>query len=148
MTITNFNRLTLDELRRKLDAAAKLVGDNLGIKIAVGGIKFTPTNCTIKLEAAVIDTTGAVAVVRTREVEDFAAFCGMFSLRTDDLGKDFVFRGCLYRITGLKPSAPKFPVIAERVHDKKGFKFPAHAVLVGLGRPPSPAGRLPWSTAA
>ena len=38
----------------------------------------------------------------------------------------------LYRIVAINPNRPKYPIIAERVSDGRGFKFSADNVLVYL----------------
>lgn len=136
MTITSFDRVNLRDLRVRIDAALKQVATDLNLKISAAGIQFTPTNCTVKIECSTITPSGEIV---TKEVQDFKRYCGMFGLKPEDLGLDFISQGKVYRITGLKPNATRFPVIAERVYDRKAFKFPHTVVLAGIRRPTAAA---------
>ena len=55
-----------------------------------------------------------------------------YGFKLDDLGREFTSRGVRYKITGIEPSRPKYPISAERVHDKRAFKFGASTVKMGL----------------
>ena len=73
---------------------------------------------------------GRAARCRAR-AQDFKLMATAFGLKADDLGRQFQSRGWVYTITGLKPGAPKFPIIADRI-DGKSFKFPASVVKNAL----------------
>lgn len=70
----------------------------------------------------------------TPEAERFRSLAMRYGFESTDLGRTFVSRGTEYRITGLNPSAPKFPVQGERVRDGQPFKFPEAVVKTGLGK--------------
>jgi len=57
-----------------------------------------------------------------------------FGFDADDYGRTFTCRGTEYRLTGLNPRAPKYPVQAVRVSDGRGFKFTSGSVRAMLGR--------------
>jgi hypothetical protein len=59
------------------------------------------------------------------QVAAFNAYCTHFGLRPDQLGKVFEIRRTKYRITGINPGAPRFPINVVRVHDGKVFRVPA-----------------------
>lgn len=63
-----------------------------------------------------------------------------FNLPLDMVGKTFKTKGTEYRITGINPSRPKFPVDCTRTRDNKPFKFTAQGVIDGMK---APAARVP-----
>lgn len=79
------------------------------------------TNKMIKEALELMETS-------TPEAAMFKHYAGHFGLKTDDFGKVFVFRGAKYRICGLNPRAPKYPVNTTRIGDSKPFRFPESLV--------------------
>lgn len=53
----------------------------------------------------------------------WSLYAKQFNLPSDAFGKTFTTKGTEYRITGIKPNRPKFPVEAVRVRDNAPFKF-------------------------
>lgn len=74
-----------------------------------------------------------------RQEAIFRMVAPRFGLEPDDFGREFAFRSNTYRIDGLNPAAPRYPVHASRQPDGKGFRFPVDIVQRALGRTPSPA---------
>ena len=62
----------------------------------------------------------------------FGAMAETYGLSPDDLGRTFTVRGETFRITGLSPNRPKYPIDVERLPDRRGFKFPADIVALHL----------------
>ena len=62
----------------------------------------------------------------------FQALAPQFGLMSSDYQKTFSFRGNLYKIVGLNPNRPKYPILASRVTDGKSFKFTASSVAAYL----------------
>ena len=60
--------------------------------------------------------------------EDFARYAQLFDFKPEDYRRKFTHRGIAYRIAGIAPNRPKFPINAVRVSDAKEFKFPADVV--------------------
>ena len=55
-----------------------------------------------------------------------------YGLAPSDLGREFTARGETFRITGLNPNRPRYPVDAERLPDRRGFKLAADMVAMHL----------------
>lgn len=128
MTIQSFDKPTLNILRAKLAAALKEVADSTGLKIEVGSCRFNSNIASFKLEVATVGQNGQV---NSREAEAFKREAHFFGLQPTDLGRSFRSGGHTYKITGLKPNSPRFPVLATRM-DGKGFKFPSDSVKAFL----------------
>ena len=137
--ITKFDRAECRRLREGLERAVAVVAKGYGLSITVGGMSFTPENCTVKLEAAVLAPTGDVL---SRERTDFERYAGHFGLTKEDFGATFRGqRGILYQIVGAKMGASKYPILAKHQITGKIFKFTAEQVKRGMlpKEPPKPA---------
>ena len=62
----------------------------------------------------------------------FEVLAPQFGLEASDYGRTFSKQGVRYRIVGINPNRPKYPISAERVADGSGFKFTAENVALYL----------------
>jgi hypothetical protein len=62
----------------------------------------------------------------------FEAFAEAFGLTAADYGRQFSTGRETFRITGIDPRRPKYPISAERIPDGQGFKFTADQVALLL----------------
>ncbi|MCW3784591.1 hypothetical protein [Defluviimonas salinarum] len=62
----------------------------------------------------------------------FEALAEAFGLSPTDFGRQFSTGRDLFRITGIAPRRPKYPVSAERIPDGQGFKFTVDQVALLL----------------
>jgi len=62
----------------------------------------------------------------------FGVMAESYGLSPGDLGRTFTMRGETFRITGLNPNRPKYPIDVERLPDRRTYKFPADIVAVHL----------------
>jgi len=108
-----FNRPTVKKTRDKIQAALDTLSKELGCQIKVGGASFARdgSNCTFKLECATVSADGTV---ETKEVTAFREMASSYGLSPDDLGKAFFNAGEKFTISGLKPKANKYPILAVR----------------------------------
>ena len=132
MKITTIDRTTLQSISAKTLAAVKPLFDELGLSVKLGGGVYGRENGTIKLEIAVIGDGG---VVQTPERKAYGQYCQLFDLQPDWLDQSFTSQGKTFIVRGLKPNAPKFPVLAEQGGTGKMFKFPADTVIRALSSP-------------
>jgi len=123
--IKTINREACKILRDVMNEALQEVAEKMGVKIEVGNASFTSSNITFKVSVA---TTNDDGTVNSKEAEAFKTYAFRWGLSPDDLNKTFVSGGKTYKITGASPRASRFPILAERVPDGKGFKFPADTV--------------------
>jgi len=125
-----FNRPTVKKTRDKIQAALDTLSKELGCQIKVGGASFARdgSNCTFKLECATVSADGTV---ETKEVTAFREMASSYGLSPDDLGKAFFNAGEKFTISGLKPKANKYPILAVR-SDGAEFKFPVDMVKLAL----------------
>jgi hypothetical protein len=57
------------------------------------------------------------------EKDMFAYLAERYGLASSDFGREFITGGERFRITGIDPKRPKYPVSAERLPDHRGFKL-------------------------
>lgn len=62
----------------------------------------------------------------------FESLAEAFGLSPADYLRQFSTGRELFRITGIYPSRPKYPVLAERIRDEQGFKFTYYQVALLL----------------
>jgi hypothetical protein len=119
-------RLQLDMLKACQDVAARhglLVEakDITGVDLRWG------FDATFRVSVPLPDGT-ALDPERLR----FEALAEAFGLSPADYGRQFSTGRELFRITGIDPRRPKYPVSAERIPDGQGFKFTSDQVALLL----------------
>ncbi len=131
MTLEKFDPSILRTLRTEIDAALEVVGEKYGIILKGGNAKYTAQNFTMKIEGSVVSSDGTEI---TRDAVNFQRYAGVFGFQPDDLGRAVKLSdGKTYTISGLRPSAPKRPIL---LRDARGRDIIAMAapVLRALGR--------------
>ena len=124
MNITRFDKRNLREIRQRLEVAVSLIADETGLNIKVGSCRYRDDSATFKLEVCTVDKDGNSF---DEDAANFKVFAEDVGLKETDLGKTFISNRTLYTITGLKPRARKYPILAKRADDKT-FKFSAGMV--------------------
>lgn len=62
----------------------------------------------------------------------FEALAEEFGLSPDDFGREFSAGQEQFRVTGIDPRRPKYPISATRIPDGKGYKFTSENVALLL----------------
>ena len=62
----------------------------------------------------------------------FEALAEAFGLSPGDFGREFSTGRETFRVTGIDPRRPKYPISVERMPDRQGFKFTADQVALLL----------------
>lgn len=62
----------------------------------------------------------------------FEALAEAYGLSPSDYGREFTTGRETFRITGIDPRRPKYPVSVERVSDRQGYKFTSDQVALLL----------------
>jgi len=105
------------QLQEHLDQFAK----NHGFRITLGRATFTDKLAEFKVSVAPIQEDGSAA---SPESEAFERYCCRYDLQPSDLGRTFQSGFKSYKIVGLNPRSPAYPLLCQ---DEAGviFKFPA-----------------------
>jgi hypothetical protein len=113
------------QIQKALDAAK--LGD---YKVDVGSAQYGSSYVKFSVELSDI-INGEVV---TKEAGAFRKYAKSYDLEPSDLGRTFSFKGDEYKISGLRPSARRFPICAVRISDQKHYRFPHSTVRDGLGK--------------
>lgn len=103
-----------------IEAALKTALAPQGYNVEIKGGKFSDDSFDPKV---VIVKQGV-----NLGTQNFMRFAHLYGLKPQDHGREFVSNGVRYRLTGLAPNRPRFPILGERVPDGKKFKFPREVV--------------------
>ncbi len=125
------DRKTAKNIREELNSMDfSELEQKFGVAVSFGNCSYDSNSATFKLVLNNISEDGEVFDKAANAFKTQAKF---YDLDPDDLGKEFVDKyqnNEVFRIVGLKPRAHKYPVILERVRDKKRFKYPAARVAL------------------
>ena len=64
------------------------------------------------------------------EKDMFELLAERYGLSPADFGREFNAGGERFRVSGIDPRRPRYPISAERIPDRKGFKFTAENVVM------------------
>ncbi|PWJ88132.1 hypothetical protein C8D77_11225 [Mesorhizobium loti] len=116
--------------KRMLDACRKIATDHgLVVESASwrnldNGLAFEPV---FRVSIPASDGTAF-----NLEKDMFAYLAEHYGLAASDFGREFTTGSERFRITGIDPKRPKYPISAERIPDRRGFKFTAENVVMLL----------------
>lgn len=133
MSKITFDRMGHRDLCQRLNVALEQLGKDLGIKLHAGGGTIGSTELVIKVSAAAADPT--VAIDRAKRELDI--YGGMYGLRGADYGVVFTSGGKRFKLTGVAPSRPKFPISGECLSTGKGYKFTSYTASQIIAQRPA-----------
>lgn len=117
--IEQFTKNNLPEIRADLESALLAVEKKYGIKIGLGGIKFSPDSFDVKMTVVTEKASGGVdSDVDPKWVADFNRYYLSYGLQASDLGKEFDFQGKKAKLVGSRVRADKQIVIKVQGNDK------------------------------
>ncbi len=102
--------------RKDFEDAVVALEQKYSFTLRLGKITYSDTEFRTPLTAT------KVIEGKTPEQVQFEEHAALFGLKPEDFGKTFTVDGKEYRLIGLRPSAPAWPVIGRRA-DGKPFKF-------------------------
>ena len=122
--ITSIGPTNLYYLRDQIDAAIKKVGEDHGLLLSIGNIRYTSTSFKTTLTVCVADGgTDAPVTENAKWKADFINSAAMFGFKQSDFGREFNdLTGTRYKIVGLKPRS-RNALLAERISDGKVWKI-------------------------
>ena len=116
---TQFNRQGHRTLCEEISRELTALGQRLGVTFSVAGGNIGTTDLTMKVVATSADPQVAERNAR-RELDVYG---GYYGLKGDDYGAVFTVQGKRFKLTGVSPSRPKFPLDGECLRTGKSFKF-------------------------
>ena len=120
-----------DRLSRDLLAACIKVAETHGL--AVEGGELSDINLRHGFDIGFrVGIPTADGSLYSTEKAVFEVFAENFGLKPSDYGRIFKTSGEAFRITGINPNRPKYPISAERLADGRGYKFTVENVEMYL----------------
>jgi hypothetical protein len=119
------------QLQKEMIAACRAVAKTHGLVVEDDGVQEMDlrSSFTFSLRVGIPEPDGTIFEPGKALFEVMAE---RYGLAPSDLGREFTVRGETFRVTGLNPNRPKYPIDVERLPDRRGFKFPADLVAVHL----------------
>jgi hypothetical protein len=113
------------------EALDKMVcnGDLSGASVSVGNAHFSDGQVSFKVEIAATNSNGEVM---TETVAAFKRMATLYGLQPTDLGRSFRQSGIWFKVSGLAPRSHKYPILCEKLSDRRVYKFNERAVLTLL----------------
>lgn len=105
------DRDVLRNIKADLAEALAEVGKQHGVLLQFGSGTFTETTATMKLEVALASGKRGESVRNVKAAEAWKKFHGSYGFKATWLGKEFTFGSGRYKILGLAPTRPKYPVL-------------------------------------
>lgn len=120
MAFTQFNNDGYKMLSAEMVHELNDLAQRHGLDIDCAGGSLGQNEMTIKVRCRTTDTDA----IQRAEKARFGQTCHHVGLEASDYGLEFAYNGDRFRITGVKPSRPKYPISAVSLRDKRSFKLP------------------------
>lgn len=115
---TAFNNTGHTQLCREIEADLMALAQRHGLSVSAGGGSLGTGELTIKVKLATSDLTAQIAAAK----RDLGTYGRSFGLESDDYGAVVRIGSKSYKLVGIKPSRPKFPLEIECIITGKVFK--------------------------
>jgi hypothetical protein len=130
--IKSFDKENLKNLRSDIDSAFAQLRQKYGVSLQLGTIHFDDVKATAKLTMVAVGDPNAAtdphAAKRTAQAAEFKLLAQSFGLKPEHLGAMIKHGGDTYKLVGLNPKAPKFCVVATRIHDGRTYRLPESSI--------------------
>ena len=116
--------------KEMLDACQK-VADTYGLTVVDGGLRDMNlrTGFEFGVRVGIPLSDGSIF---EPEKAMFEILAENYGLKPEDFGREFSTGSETFRIVGIETRRPKYPINAERLPDRRGFKFTAENVAMCL----------------
>ena len=118
--ITKFDRQTAKALSAEIETALAAIAAKHGLTIAAAGGTIGTVSLKLKFECKVNDPAASAK----QERDTFNVYAAMFGLRPEHFGATFQYKRQVFRLIGILPNRPKFPLRAMNVETGKELLFP------------------------
>jgi len=131
--ITEFDRTSCRALMDECEKALGPIAEKYGLTLDRKGKTYRRDSLPVMFQFLVKELDANGNAMDSRAM-DFLKYAALYGLSKDDFLAEFRSNGELFRITGFKPRAVKYPVLAENVRTGKTYKFPAERVKLALAQ--------------
>lgn len=120
MKIKEFNRANAQTILAEAEAALQSIAAKYGLNLAPKGRSFRRDQLPVMFQF-VLKASGETIPAAQVEWNQYAASLG---LEPGDFGREFTSNGKRWKIAGIRPDSPKYPIVASRVGGSgKLYKF-------------------------
>ena len=119
-------RAQFKAFRKDFEDAVVGLEQKYRVTVSLGKITYSDTEFRTPLTAT------KVIEGKTPEQVQFEEHAALFGLKPYDFGRTFAVEGMQYKLVGLRPSAPKWPVIGQRP-DGGPYKFKGAVLKQSIG---------------
>ncbi|CAG1008468.1 hypothetical protein RHIZO_03502 [Rhizobiaceae bacterium] len=129
--VTRLTPAACEEIQtHMLEACHKVAADH-GLVVESAGWRGMDTSFAFEpvFRVSVPDSDGTAFNL---EQDRFEFLAEHYGLQPCDFGREFRTGSERFRITGIDPKRPRYPISAERIPDRRGFKFAAEQVAMIL----------------
>lgn len=115
---------------RMLEACQKVAADH-GLVVESAGWRGMETGFAFE-PVFRVSVPASDGTAFNLEKDRFEFLAEHYGLQPSDFGREFRTGSERFRITGIDPKRPRYPISAERIPDRRGFKFASENVAMLL----------------
>ncbi|AID34794.1 MULTISPECIES: hypothetical protein [Hyphomicrobiales] len=129
--ITRLTSAACEQIQARMLEACRQIASDHGLVIESTGWRGLEPGFSFE-PAFRISITAPDGKTLNLDKEMFALLAEQYGLEAADFEREFIAGGERFRITGIDPRRPKYPISVERIPDRRGFKFTADNVAMLL----------------
>lgn len=131
--VTEFDKQVAVDIREDIKKALSAIEKKYGVVLSTQSARYSLSSYKIQLQFDLSEMYEGKPV-STAEKDTFVLYAKQYGLLPDDYGKEVIMQGAVYRIVGIYPKRPKFPITVLDLGLNKRMKAPAAMVVKALGR--------------
>jgi hypothetical protein len=121
--------INIEKLKKKILRDLLPLGEAENVHFRLGHCRKGADNFRIELEALTVLSDGTIS---DPEKTKFEAYAADYDLKPEWFGKEFVAKGSKFKITGINPKAPRFPVNVTKITDGSSWKFTVPSIKLAM----------------
>lgn len=131
--VTRLTPAACEEIQsRMLEACQKIAADH-GLVVEGAGWRGMDTGFSFE-PVFRVSIPASDGTAFNLDKDRFAFLAEHYGLARSDFGREFGTGNERFKITGIDPKRPRYPISAERIPDRRGFKFTAENVAMFLSQ--------------
>lgn len=128
---TRLTPAACEEIQSRMLEACQKVAANHGLVVESAGWRGMDTGFSFE-PVFRVSVPASDGTAFNLEKDRFEFLAEHYGLQPSDFEREFRTGGEKFWITGIDPKRPRYPISAERIPDRRGFKFTAENVVMLL----------------
>ena len=129
--ITRLTPAACEEIQTRMLEVCRKIAEDHGLVIEGAGWRGMDTGFSFE-PVFRVSIPASDGTAFNLEKDRFEFLAEHYGLQPSDFGREFRADSERFRITGIDPKRPRYPISAERIPDRRGFKFTAENVAMLL----------------